>query len=52
VIFTTPQYAITPGQVVTVYEGEMVLGGGWIDAAIDEPLEDSASQEQPSLMTN
>jgi len=37
VLFDTPVPAVTPGQVVTVYEGEMVLGGGWIDAPLDAP---------------
>ena len=31
VIFETPQSAITPGQVVTVYQDDLVLGGGWIE---------------------
>jgi tRNA-specific 2-thiouridylase len=35
VVFEQPQSAITPGQVVTVYQGEHVLGGGWIDRALD-----------------
>jgi tRNA-specific 2-thiouridylase len=29
--FETPQPAVTPGQVVTLYDGDLVLGGGWID---------------------
>ncbi|HEX2443088.1 MAG TPA: tRNA 2-thiouridine(34) synthase MnmA [Vicinamibacterales bacterium] len=29
--FIEPQSAITPGQAVVFYDGEMVLGGGWID---------------------
>ena len=29
--FETPQTAITPGQAVVVYDGDVVLGGGWID---------------------
>ncbi len=29
--FETPQMAVTPGQVVTLYDGDLVLGGGWID---------------------
>ena len=29
--FDEPQYAITPGQAVVIYDGENVLGGGWID---------------------
>jgi tRNA-specific 2-thiouridylase len=31
VVFDAPQIAITPGQAVVFYEGESVLGGGWID---------------------
>lgn len=33
--FETPQSAITPGQLAALYRGEMLLGGGWIDRAID-----------------
>ena len=32
---TSPQTAVTPGQVVTVYQDDLVLGGGWIDRAIE-----------------
>jgi tRNA-specific 2-thiouridylase len=31
--FESPQSAITPGQVVTVYQADLVLGGGWIEQA-------------------
>ena len=29
--FDDPQYAVTPGQAVVLYDGDAVLGGGWID---------------------
>ena len=31
VVFDAPQLAITPGQAVVFYEGDVVVGGGWID---------------------
>ena len=31
--FDEPQSAITPGQAVVLYDGEVVLGGGWIESA-------------------
>ena len=30
--FNTPQTAIAPGQAVVFFDGETVLGGGWIDS--------------------
>ena len=30
--FDAPQSAVTPGQAVALYDGEVVVGGGWIDA--------------------
>ena len=36
VLFDVPQSAITPGQVVTVYQDDLVLGGGWIDRGLDD----------------
>jgi len=31
IVFDDPQIAVSPGQAVVFYEGEDVLGGGWID---------------------
>ncbi len=31
VTFDEPQHAVAPGQAVVFYEGQVVLGGGWID---------------------
>jgi tRNA-uridine 2-sulfurtransferase len=32
--FVEPQSAVTPGQAVVFYEGDRVLGGGWIERAL------------------
>jgi tRNA-specific 2-thiouridylase len=31
VVFSSPEKAVTPGQAVVFYEGDIVLGGGWIE---------------------
>ena len=31
IVFDVPQIAITPGQAVVFYDGDTVVGGGWID---------------------
>jgi tRNA-uridine 2-sulfurtransferase len=33
VLFEIPQPAVTPGQVVAVYQDDLVFGGGWIERA-------------------
>ena len=45
--FDVPQPAVTPGQVVTLYEDDLVLGGGWIDRAISDPAP-AASPDFPA----
>ena len=32
VVFDAPQIAVTPGQAAVFYDGDVVLGGGWIDS--------------------
>ncbi|MDG3006231.1 tRNA 2-thiouridine(34) synthase MnmA [Paludisphaera mucosa] len=34
--FEVPQPAVAPGQVVTLYQDDLVLGGGWIERALAE----------------
>ena len=38
VSFDEPQGAVTPGQAVVLYDGELVLGGGWIEKGNAESL--------------
>jgi tRNA-specific 2-thiouridylase len=34
VIFETPQTAVAPGQAVAFYQGERLIGGGWIEERV------------------
>ncbi len=35
--FDAPQIAVAPGQAAVVYDGDVVLGGGWIERALAAP---------------
>ncbi|HOK06584.1 MAG TPA: tRNA 2-thiouridine(34) synthase MnmA [Syntrophales bacterium] len=35
ILFDTPQEAVTPGQAVVVYDGDLVVGGGVIEGRLD-----------------
>jgi tRNA-specific 2-thiouridylase len=37
--FETPEYGVSPGQAAVIYEGERVLGGGWIEETVAAELE-------------
>ncbi|MCA9672308.1 MAG: tRNA 2-thiouridine(34) synthase MnmA [Myxococcales bacterium] len=39
--FAEPERAVTPGQAAVLYDGERVIGGGWIDRAL--PAEERAA---------
>ena len=37
--FETPEYGVAPGQAAVLYEGDRVLGGGWIEETVAAELE-------------
>ncbi len=47
VVFDEPQYGVAPGQAAVFYDGDRVLGGGWIDreAALARPTQRSDSSQ-------
>jgi len=39
VSFESPEYGVAPGQAAVLYEGERVIGGGWIEETVPAELE-------------
>ncbi|HEV2080097.1 MAG TPA: tRNA 2-thiouridine(34) synthase MnmA [Allosphingosinicella sp.] len=37
--FEQPEYGVAPGQAAVIYQGDRVLGGGWIEATVAAELE-------------
>ena len=37
--FERPEYGVSPGQAAVLYEGDRVLGGGWIEETVAAELE-------------
>ncbi len=37
--FQAPEYGVAPGQAAVIYDGDRVLGGGWIEETIPAELE-------------
>jgi tRNA-specific 2-thiouridylase len=39
VTFGTPEYGVAPGQAAVLYDGDRVLGGGWIEETVPADLQ-------------
>jgi tRNA-specific 2-thiouridylase len=39
IYFETPEYGVSPGQAAVLYQGDRVLGGGWIEETVAAELE-------------
>jgi tRNA-specific 2-thiouridylase len=39
IVFQAPEYGVAPGQAAVLYDGDRVLGGGWIEETVAAELE-------------
>jgi len=39
ILFEAPEYGVSPGQAAVLYEGDRLLGGGWIEETVAAELE-------------
>ncbi|MFN3727309.1 MAG: tRNA 2-thiouridine(34) synthase MnmA [Allosphingosinicella sp.] len=39
--FESPEYGVAPGQAAVIYDGDRLLGGGWIEETVAAELEDA-----------
>ncbi|MEE2907310.1 MAG: tRNA 2-thiouridine(34) synthase MnmA [Planctomycetota bacterium] len=46
--FATSQFAVAPGQAVVCYDGDVVIGGGWIREALPPDAEVLGSEDRQS----
>jgi tRNA-specific 2-thiouridylase len=53
--FTSPQRAVTPGQAVVFYDGNLCIGGAWIDEALqvseDKRPAPTERKDGPTMLT-
>ena len=42
IYFEQPEYGVSPGQAAVIYQGDRVLGGGWIEATAAPALAEAA----------
>jgi tRNA-specific 2-thiouridylase len=47
--FATPELAVAPGQAAVIYDGERVLGGGWIEETVSAEASSGSAGPKPAI---